>query len=274
METTMQIVEANGLNFMTAIAGTGPRLLFISGTGADLRGPYTPVKSTLVDHFEVLTYDQRGLGQSEKPDQSYTMADYANDAAGILDAFGWDDALIAGYSFGGMVAQEFAIRHPLRVRRLVLGASAPGGAGGSSFALHELADLSPYERARKLILVADLSITAEWMEANPQSAEKMIQKRMEAAVPIDGSPEANRGRSLQLAARKDHDTWDRLDRIKAPTLVLAGSRDGMALESVQRGMAERIAGSELRVIDGNHGMIWFVPETLEAMTEFLTNDQG
>ena len=74
------------------------------------------------------------------------MADFADDAAALLDAVGWDDCLVLGISFGGMVAQEVAIRHPERVRRLVLACTSAGGEGGASYPLHELVDLSPEER--------------------------------------------------------------------------------------------------------------------------------
>lgn len=91
------------------IRGSGPRLLFISGTGGDLRCKPSIFDSPLAALFEILAYDQRGLGQTDRPDIPYTMADYAMDANGLLDAVGWDCCFVMGISFGGMVAQEFAL---------------------------------------------------------------------------------------------------------------------------------------------------------------------
>src|ERR1700709_1990805 len=87
-------------------AGSGPPLLFISGTGGDLRAKPNIFSGPLAKSFDLLAYDQRGLGQSSKPDRGYTMADYADDAAALMDHVGWASALVVGVSFGGMVAQE------------------------------------------------------------------------------------------------------------------------------------------------------------------------
>src|SRR5579871_5946975 len=99
-------------------AGTGPELLAIFGTGGDLRREPNLLRTPLSPRFDVLAFDQRGLGRSSKPDEPYTMAGYADDAAGLLDALGWRRAAVIGVSFGGMVAQELALRHPDRVARL------------------------------------------------------------------------------------------------------------------------------------------------------------
>ena len=78
------------------------------------------LESPLARRFTLLAYDQRGLGQSSKPDRAYRMADYAGDAAQMMEAVGWSSARVLGISFGGMVAQEFALRYPQKVERLAL----------------------------------------------------------------------------------------------------------------------------------------------------------
>jgi pimeloyl-ACP methyl ester carboxylesterase len=111
--------------------GAGDKLLWIGGTGSDLREPPFMLDTPLTRAFEVAVYDQRGLGRSDKPTAPATMADYADDAAALLDALGWARAHVAGYSFGAMVAQHVAIGHGARIDRLVLAATSPGGEGGA-----------------------------------------------------------------------------------------------------------------------------------------------
>ena len=137
----MPFTRVNGLNLYFERAGSGPPLLFISGTGGDLRVKPNVFDGPLARAFDLLAYDQRGLGQTGKPDVPYSMADYADDAAALMADQGWDKALVIGVAFGGMVAQELALRHPARVARLVLACTSPGGAGGASFPFHEIEDL-------------------------------------------------------------------------------------------------------------------------------------
>jgi 3-oxoadipate enol-lactonase len=99
-------VEVGDLQIYYERAGAGPRLLYISGTGGDLRRRPSVFERPIAQHFEIVSYDQRGLGQTAKPDRDYTMAEYAEDAVGLLDALGWDRCHVMGVSFGGMVAQE------------------------------------------------------------------------------------------------------------------------------------------------------------------------
>ncbi|MGI9590481.1 MAG: alpha/beta fold hydrolase, partial [Myxococcota bacterium] len=130
-------------------AGSGRRLLLVSGSGRDLRQKPSILEGPLAADFELLAFDQRGLGQTDKPDQAYAMADYAADALGLLDHVGWQRSRVYWISFGGMVAQELAVTAPERVERLVLACTSSGGAGGSSYPLHELLDLAPEESAER-----------------------------------------------------------------------------------------------------------------------------
>ncbi len=103
--TSMPFVDVRDLSVYYELHGTGPRVVWINGTGGDLR--QNPARGTgpLEQHFEVLMYDQRGLGRTSKPDAPCTMADYADDAAALMDALGWERAHVLGVSFGGMVAR-------------------------------------------------------------------------------------------------------------------------------------------------------------------------
>lgn len=86
----MPFVVVRDLNLYYELAGTGPRLLYINGTGGDLRRKPNVFDSPLAERFTILSYDQRGLGQTDRPATPYTMADYAEDANALLDAMGWN----------------------------------------------------------------------------------------------------------------------------------------------------------------------------------------
>jgi 3-oxoadipate enol-lactonase len=246
----MPIARVNGLNLYFERAGSGPPLLFISGTGGDLRNKPNQFDGPLPRSFDMASHDQRGLGQSDKPDTPYSMADYADDAAGLLDHLGWDTAHVIGVSFGGMVAQELVLRHPQRVRRLVLACTSPGGAGGSSFAFHEIEHLRGEARARHMIPISDTRRDAAWAAANPDQYEKLV--ALAAADPFADEPGRAAGAWRQLEARARHDTWARLPDIRCPVLIAAGRYDGIAPMAIQTRMAARIPGARLQVFEGGH----------------------
>jgi 3-oxoadipate enol-lactonase len=248
-------------------AGAGPRLLFISGTGGDLRRPPRLFEGLLSERFDVLAYDQRGLGQTGKPDAPYSMAGYADDAAGLMDALGWDDALVMGVSFGGMVAQELVLRHPARVRRLVLACTSPGGAGGASFPFHEIGHLDRLERARLLVPVSDTRHDAAWAAANRELFDQML--TVFASDPFADEPGHAMGARRQLEARALHDTWDRLPGIACPVMIAAGRYDSIALPATQERMAARIPGARLQFFEGGHVFMLQDSTAIPAMSAFL-----
>jgi 3-oxoadipate enol-lactonase len=263
----MPFAAINGLNLYYERAGAGPRLLFISGSGGDLRAQPNVFASPLAKAFDLLAYDQRGLGRTDKPDVAYSMADYADDAAALLDHVGWDNALVVGVSFGGMVAQELVLRHPSRVKRLVLACTSPGGAGGASYPFHDIEHLTGDARARHMISISDTRRDAAWAAAHPEEYERFVE--LAAADPFADEPGRTVGYRRQLEARAGLDTWDRLASIACPVMIAAGRYDGIALPATQNRMAARIPGAELNWFEGGH--MFFIQDraAYPAMIKFL-----
>ena len=248
-------------------AGTGAPLLFISGTGGDLRAKPNVFNGPLGKTFDLLAYDQRGLGQSSKPDRPYVMADYADDAAALMDHVGWDSALVVGVSFGGMVAQELVLRHPGKVRRLVLACTSPGGEGGSSYPFHDIGHLTGEARARHLLPISDTRRDETWAREHPEDYAAMI--AFAAADPFGDEPGHRAGAARQIEARAAHDTWSRLGDIACPVLIAAGAYDGIAPLATQRRMAARIPDARLEVFEGGHLFMLQDRRAVPAMIEFL-----
>ena len=246
----MPTITVNGLQMHHERAGSGPPLLFISGTGSDLRNKPNVLDGPAVKEFDVLAYDQRGLGRTDKPDVPYSMADYADDAAALMDAVSWESSLVVGVSFGGMVAQELVLRHPHRVERLILACTSPGGAGGASFPFHEIQHLEGEARARFMLGVSDTRWDAAWQAANPERAQKFVDAT--PGDPYAGEPGRAMGARRQLEARALHDTWDRLPQIACPVLIAAGRSDGVALPETQERLWGRIPRARLEWFEGGH----------------------
>lgn len=240
------------------IEGSGPPLLKIWGTGGDLRRPATDFDRRLAERFTVLAFDQRGMGRSGKPARDYSMADYADDAAALMAAVGWKKVAVLGYSFGGMVAQELALRHPACVDRLVLMSTTAGGAGGMSYPMHELAALPDDARVKRFLELADRRRTPQWQEANASLWSTLLADGLAALRQGDDDPAARDGARRQMAARRHHDTWDRLPRLRMPVSVFAGCHDEIAPPSAQRRLSEGIPGAGYREYNGGH--LFFVQD--------------
>lgn len=260
----MPTVVVNGIELFYERWGNGPRLLFLNGSGSSIATSELLIK-LFTNDFEVLVHDQRGLGASAIPPGPYEMADYAADARAMLDHAGWETALVAGVSFGGMVAQELAVTAPQRIDRLALLCTSPGGAGGASYPLHELASLPERERARKGTALLDTRFTDEWLDAHP--GDRALADMMAARRGSEKSTEQLRGEQEQLAARSRHDVTDRLDAVTCPTFVACGRYDGIAPPSNSEAIASRIPNAVMRVYEGGHA---FFAQDRAALPDVLT----
>jgi 3-oxoadipate enol-lactonase len=255
---------ANGISLYYERAGSGPRLLFLNGSGSTLATSALLI-APFAARFDVAAHDQRGLGRTEIPPGPYSMGDYAADALALLDAVGWDTCRVVGVSFGGMVAMELAVTAPERVEALALCCTSPGGAGGASYPLHELAELPADERAAVGTRLLDTRFDADWLSTHPADrglAEMVAARRADTSA----SAEQRRGEAEQLRARAGHDVGDRLHRIACRTLVAGGRYDGIAPVANSEAIAARVPNAQLRLFDGGHA---FFAQDLHALPEIL-----
>ena len=246
----MAIISTKDLDiyFERSTPRTNGPLLFIGGTGGDLRNKPNQLDSPLSEHFEIISYDQRGLGQTSSPAGSYSMQQYADDAAHLLDELKIDTIPVMGVSFGGMVAQEFIKRHASRVSKLILACTSSGGDGGSSYPLHTLEELNEEEKLETSIKINDLRITDAWIEQN----DDLWQSIKEQAENRNAYKPQPRNLLKQLLARKDHNTYGDLDEINIPTFLLGGKYDGIAPMLNMEKMHQKIDNSKLEFYEGGH----------------------
>jgi pimeloyl-ACP methyl ester carboxylesterase len=255
--------RVNGIDIYYEHSGEGRRLLFLNGSGATLETT-APLIDPYRARFEVLAHDQRGLGRTEIPSGPYSMKDYAADALALLDFIGWSSCRVIGVSFGGMVAQEFAVTSPDRVERLVLACTSPGGRGGSSYPLHELDPRHDPARGERMLALIDARFTPDYLAGHPE--DEALASTLTARNLGATSAERGRGEREQLLARRDHDVMDRLPNITCPTLVAAGRYDGIAPLANSEAIVSQIFDSALRVYEGGH--VFFLQDR-RAMTEIL-----
>ena len=245
--------------------GDGAPVLLIMGLGLS-GGAWWRTVPVLARRLRVITFDHRGVGRSRAFSPVYTTEAMADDAVAVLDAAAIDRAHVYGISLGGMVAQQLALRHPGRVRSLVLGATSPGGPRSVrpddevlNFVRRRLRMRSD-EAARASV---PFNYGPRCRSAHPERIDEDIAQRL-------ASPFSERAYREQLFAAGLHNTYGRLARIAAPTLVVHGRHDRMVPVGNGERLAERIPGARLRVLeDSGHLYPTEEPAVDEEIAAFL-----
>ena len=261
----MPVSDVNGVELHWERAGNGPRLLFCNGSGSTL-ADVQPMLDALADRFDLVAWDYRGFAGTGPVTQSYTMAEIAADVAGLLELVGWETCRVLGVSFGGMVAQEFAVTHPERVERLVLACTSSGGEGGASYPLQKLLELPPQESIAARLRLIDSRWDNRWLDAHP------VDRALAERLTVDRDqldPAGAAARRAQLEARAGHDSWGRLGAITCQTLVASGRYDGIAPVENGRAIASRIRGGEFRSYEGGHAFLFQDPAAIPELLTFL-----
>ena len=220
--------------------GAGDPLLLITGWTISA-AVFESVLDLYAQHFDCIVYDHRGSARSGGSSPA-TIEALADDAARLLTALRVPRTLVYGLSMGGMVAQEVALRHPGRVRGLILGGTTPGGALAPKLGPKDVLSIARGGIAERGIR-APLLFSSAFRREQPARVEALI-----------GSFKRHRSSSKTIAAQTlataRFASTMRLDRIRAPTLVAHGERDQLVPLAASRLLAARIPDAELAIVPG------------------------
>ncbi|HEV3002562.1 MAG TPA: alpha/beta fold hydrolase [Solirubrobacteraceae bacterium] len=233
--------------------GEGEPLLLIMGLSGTHLSWGDPFLDELARDFRAIAYDNRGVGRSGRVDRQFTIVELASDAAGLLDELGLESAHVMGISMGGMIAQELAIRHPERVRTLVIGCSYPGGEGSALTPVENFSRLAHAwdsgDQERILRTGWEINVSPAFA-GRPGAYEAWREMALAERAPLAVT-------RMQAQACVLHDASARLEEISAPTLVVHGTADGMLPSSNSRLIAERIPGARLVELEGVGHLFWW-----------------
>jgi len=248
----MTKANVNGVTIDYDVCGQGEPLVLIQGLGGPRSGWIFQTRA-FSKYYRVITFDNRGVGKSDKPSQPYTVRTMADDTRALLDCLEVDKAHVLGASLGGMVAQEMAINYPDRVMKLILACTAAGmghtnGSAvetmghGSALTEADIKDPRSVDMGRIMSEVIRLSFNRRLSKVFFVPLAKTYLRFREVQA-ISG----------QMEAAVAHSTLDRLDQIKAPTLVIVGTGDRLIPSQSSEMLANMIPGARLvRVNGGSH----------------------
>ena len=261
----MPEVNVSGVQLYYEIHGDGPLLLLVSGLGGDSQS-WLPVLDELSKHFRVLTFDNRGAGRSDPPDTFYTIADLAADARHLLAHLGIGRAHLLGHSMGGYIAQELAITYPECVDKLILAGTAPFSSDRNNTFFRTF--LGWWEKG--MDLETRMRVWAFWL-FTPERFHNadFIEEYISAAVkyPHQQSIPGFKG---QIEAIASFNARDRLEKIRAETLIIEGKEDILILPREAETL-KRIPGSSLLYVEEAAHLIYVEqPEAFSrAVLKFL-----
>jgi 3-oxoadipate enol-lactonase len=248
----MPTIHANGIDIYFEICGSGPPLTLIMGMGCSAR-QWQWMVPVFAESFKVITFDNRGAGRSGKPDMDYSTEMFADDTRALLDALDIPRTHLFGVSVGGMVAQQFALKYPEMVDRLVLGCTMPSfthipPAPEDLETLQEAQILSPEEGVEKMMT---LFLSEGFMKQEPECTARLKEVMM-----LEKEEQGIDALFMQLGSAREHNALEEVGYITAPTLVISGTNDPIARVENARFLAEQIPDSTLVEITGGYHAFW------------------
>jgi len=245
----MPIAKVNNINMYYEVYGNGETLIIIRGIGAEITSFGAPEVATKFAHnYKVISFDNRGVGRTDKPGEPYSIEMMAEDTVGLMDVLGIQRAHVLGSSMGSCIAQTIAAKYPERVNGLILHVAT----------------------AR---LPLSMKIMGGIMRKIPGSRKKMV-REMDVIFKQKYPPTLD---SLlrQGDAMSKYDGRRSLRLIKAPTLIVCATKDQFFGMKCSNELYKGISNSRIVEVDGGHEFAWTQPDMLvKPALEFLTGIDG
>jgi len=240
----MPSIKINEIQMYYEVQGKGEPVVFISGLGGD-HTVWNELLPRFTNSYRCLIFDNRGVGKTDKPKGVYSIGSFTKDVNNLMEVIGIPTAHIIGISMGGAIAQELAINYPEKVRSLILVSTWPKTdcflreINESAITLVKKLDRTSFWREHLL-----WCFTPAFYESNKEKIEAVRESLSEITQPVDAFV-------AQIRACIDHDTLDRLDTIKSPTLIIVGDGDIITSPKFSALLKENIRDSRLTIIKGS-----------------------
>ncbi|MFX0042419.1 MAG: alpha/beta fold hydrolase [Candidatus Hodarchaeota archaeon] len=271
----MPFAEVNGIQLYYEIHGEGYPLFMLHGYGATSKVWIGQI-GTLSENFKVILYDQRSSGKSDHPTEDYTLDTLVEDLKGLMDFLKVDKTHLMGQSMGGWLSQNFALKYPEKVNKLVLIGTNHKGAGlhilkDTLIDLYELAKTNKEEAFWKYAKLMHHRRFLKEMQADPKkkfydlwSAEDLIREFTNNRMNPEDYERFEKAGSM-------HNLLNRLSEIKHPTIIIGGANDKMSPKLVLDEMHEVLPNSKMEIIDnaGHHVFIEEAPKVNQLILDFL-----
>ena len=264
-DNTDHLIQVGDIPMNYRIYGDGYPLVMIMGYGSTMRLWDPILIRSLSTYYKLIIFDNRGMGNTETGQRPFSIEQFADDTAGLMDALDIQQAHVLGWSMGGLIAEEVALRYPGKVNKLILYAahcnanlfpSAPE-------VIQKLTDMSGSPQERGMRFISTL-FPPDWLRSNQERIKEIFYRPL-GSIP----PETMNKQSMAIGKWKG--CCDRLGEIKNSTLIITGADDILVPPQNAHYLAEKVLNARLVSYEnGGHGLMFQYPEKFsEKVIEFL-----
>lgn len=274
-----QFAETNGIKLCYEIKGEGEPLLLVHGFGVN-RLVWIAQFGPLSEHFKVIRFDNRSAGKSDHPKVEPTMETYADDINGLLDFLKLDKVNILGWSLGGMIVQNFVLKYPQRVNKLILINTLPEWPGDEKgIEMYVNGQIEAYHSKLKDPLNSFFETAKQGYSRN--FFKQMKEDPNKTFYGLFSAQDIAKNRATDMSTPEDilnmgkalasHKTLDRLKDIKNDTLIICAEKDKLTPKMMNEKIHAGIPNSKLIVLAGvgHDSPLEKAPEINKAIIDFL-----